>query len=674
MLSPRDRNALLLAVVLVGGLLRFGALGYGLPRHDLGQDEQITAQRVRYGVLRGNPGWPVFHWPNLNIHLSRTAVGLTRWLEAAAGLGRHDHFLIGRGLTAALCTLTLPLLYLIGARLFDPGVGLAAAGFLAVIPLHAFRSRLWVPDAPMTLFYTLALLAAVGILRRPSVARFVFAGVAVGLATATKYNGVGACLPVVLATVLAAPRLDGRRRGATLVVRLALAGAVSVIVFFAVNPLALSRFSEMLEGMRFVSVLYTDEPPAGFLGWYIIRYVAVSFFAGGYESVGALISALALAGWLLLLLRPSRAGLMAWLPGLAYLIAYSSVLRNAYERMFLPLTPHVALLAGLALVGGARELEAVVRRRWPAARLRGALIVVVLLLAALPVSGHVVAARHAETRVQAAQWMDDNLPAGSGVFREWDMILPAARRFHVNREAALLWTDGRTPDSVADRHDFVVTSSTTFDWVLRQRGRAVFDRRAAHYDELFDGPRFELAARFEPDRLTFGPEIRIFRSLPPRGRRLGPGKAYLDLQRTPWTSSDRLRAGRQQGLYRLEAPGDLIAGKARVRPDGRYALEITVEARPRATLEAGFGPLTRRLEVEGRRRLELESRLPAGQVWWWIEGGPRLAPDRHAVVSRVRLIRREADDGTARTEPESPLGDAPPEAMQRATASPPASN
>ena len=86
MISPRHRNALLLTVVVAGGALRFGAVGYGLPRHDLGQDEMITAARVRDSVLMGNPGWPRFHWPNLNVHMSHAGAAATRWVERTAGL------------------------------------------------------------------------------------------------------------------------------------------------------------------------------------------------------------------------------------------------------------------------------------------------------------------------------------------------------------------------------------------------------------------------------------------------------------------------------------------------------------------------------------------------------------------------------------------------------------
>ena len=394
MISPRYGFVLLFSVIALGGLLRFAAVGYGLPRHDLGQDEMITATRVRDGVLVGHEGWPRFHWPNLNVHLSRAAVGTVRWVEDRAGAEPLDDVLIGRVYTALLGTLTLVALYLVGARLFDPLVGVVAAAFLAVIPLHAFRSRLWVPDVPMTLFYTLALLAAVGILARPTYARFVLAAAAIGLATAMKYNGVGACLPVVVAAALAPQAIQGRRRLVAILARLALAAALAVAVFFAADLYALRFFDEVLKGIGFIGSSYIDAPASGFLGWHIWTYVARSMYAGGHEGVGQLISLLALAGWALLMVRRRRAELLAWLPGLLFLLIFSSILHDPYERMFLPLVPHIALLAAVALVGAARWAGSMVGRRFAAVG-GGGFVLVVLAVAAIPAVGQAIAARHA---------------------------------------------------------------------------------------------------------------------------------------------------------------------------------------------------------------------------------------------------------------------------------------
>jgi hypothetical protein len=641
MISPRQRHALLLTVLVAGAALRFAAVGWGLPRHDLGQDEMITAARVRGGVLVGHPGWPRFHWPNLNVHLSRGAVEAVRRVERWAGLATHDDVLVGRVLTAALGALTLLVLYLAAAQLFDPVVGIAAAGFLAAIPLHAFRSRLWVPDVPMTLFYTLALLAAVRILARPTYARFVAGAVAVGLATASKYNGVGACLPILVAAFLALPAIEDRWKAAAILSRLALGGAISVAVFFAVDPFALPLFDEMLAGMGFVTSLYIDVPAAGLLGWQIWRYILGSFFAGGYESVGPLISILALAGWGLLLVRRSRAGVLAWLPGLLYLLIFSSLLHDPYERMFLPLAPHIALLAAVSLVEGARRVGAWAGRTRPASPVTAGVTMAVLAIAVVPVTEHVVAARRGETRLEAAAWLDAHVPAGAFVMREWDMVQPGARHFDFNRRLYELWGGDWTPRLVSRSMDFVVTTSTNFERALRQRRRPIVARRAAYYEEMFASPLFELAAKFEPDLRAFGPEVRIYRCLHPRGRGLGAARRELDLLRQPpWFSDKRLRRDlEREGRIRLQSRGELMADKVSVRPGGWYALEVTAASPGSAPLEVGLGNRLEVFRIGGEQTVTVRAFLRRGKNWWRIGAGPGFAAGDELSLRGVRLVR-----------------------------------
>jgi hypothetical protein len=652
MLTRRQRHALLLAVVIAGGALRFGAASYGLPRHDLGQDEMITALRARRGVLQGNPGWPVFHWPNLNIHLSRAAVDGVRWLERAAGQPPQDDVLLGRLYTAALGTLTLVALYLAGAKLFDPVVGIAAATFLAAIPLHAFRSRLWVPDVPMTFFYTLALLAAVWILARPTYARFVAAAAAIGMATATKYNGVGACLPVAVAAVLALPKIEGRFKAAAVSSRLALAGALSVAVFFAVDPYALPLFDHMLDGIGFIGGTYIDAPASGFLGWHIWSYVLGSYFAGGYEGVGPLISVLAAAGWAILLRRRDRPGTLVWLPAVLYLLIFSSFLHTPYERMYLPLAPHIALLAAVALVAGARRIA--VWRRWPrpAPAIAAWVMVTVLWIAAVPAAEQAVAARRDETRVQAAAWLDANVPVGAIIMREWDMVWPSARHFGFNRRLRDIWEGEWTPQLLARHRDFVVVTSTNFARVQRQRRRPDFARRASYYDELFNGPLFELAARFEPDLHTFGPEVRIYRGLDSRKPTLGPARSELDLMRPrPWVSTPRLREEFElEGSFRFQSAGEVIGNDTQVRPGGWYRLEVTVDGHGPAPLEIGLGSERVSHRVEGRATVAVRALLAPGKNWWRAGAGAGFTETDVLTVRGLRLVRVPSGEG----EPGSP--------------------
>jgi hypothetical protein len=633
MISFLRRHAGLIAVLLLGAALRFGALDYGLPRHNLGQDEIVTYGRVQRGALRGTAMAPTYNWPNLNIHLSNLAIAVARPVERAFGLPRHDVMWVGRAMVATLCTLSLLWLYLAAARLFDRRIGVMSAAFLAVMPLHVFRSRLWVPDAPMTAFYILALLTAVWILEKPRYSRFVWAGVAIGLATSAKYNGAGACLPVVVAALLARGQLPVPGRWWAVLKRLLVAAAVSVVTFFVVDPLALGHLEELFRGAFWVGDLYRDKPPTGFLGWHVMRYVAVAFYGDGYEGVGPFISLLSVAGGVLLLCRRSKAAVVVLLPPLLYLVLYSAVLRTSFERVFMPLLPHMAIAAAVATVTFAVWLEERVRRQWREARVAGVVLIAAVLVALPPAATHTYAARHGETRLEALGWIRSNLPPAARILREWNMLRPPLVYFDTNQRD--LCKTGMTVEEMADSYDYVVSSSSTFDWVFRQRPRPGFDTRAAFYDELFDGPHFELAARFEPDLTTFGPEIRVYRSLRSRGARLTGEEVGLAAEL--WGNTDALKRQKSKGTFTFTRYRHLVAGPLLVEQPGRYLLSARVESSQPAPVRFTLGGLTQEIPVDEPGTIKLDTHLEKGQAWWSLGPAPGWPRRNRMKVSQIKI-------------------------------------
>ncbi|MEE8139173.1 MAG: hypothetical protein V3T81_09950, partial [Thermoanaerobaculia bacterium] len=365
------------------------------------------------------------------------------------------------------------------------------------------------------------------------------------------------------------------------------------------------------------------------------------------------ITALAMAGFLLLLWRRSRAAVMVWLPALLYLLAYSSVLRNPYERTFRPLLPHLAIASAVAVVAFSRAAEALAQRRWPRVRLARALMIGVVLIALPPVVADVHAARQGETRLEALEWIEANVPAGASMLREWNMVSPPRRLYRVNENEVALWGVGRSPKQLAKKFDYLVASSATFDFVLQQRQRPGFAERVAFYDELFDGSAFQLAARFEPDLFSFGPEIRIYRSRRQRGPRLAGEPLQLQRHRRLWGNSDRLRAQRATGTgaFLFQRCYDLLAGRVVLRKAGRYRLTAEVEAKEPYPVVLALGRRSRQYEVEGQRKIELTADLPKGQVWWRVQVGRGRVRRRQAWVSGLVLgpVETPADGETGQT-------------------------
>jgi hypothetical protein len=629
----------LLPILALSATLLVAALDFGLPRTDLGQDERITAARVHGRYATGSDHVPRYNWPELQITVGRFVQGLVRKAEARLDGGHLHPYLIGRAMVVAFGLLMVAAVYFTGARLLGRRTGLLAAAFLAAMPLFTFRSRLWVPDAPMTAFYALALLASAAILQRPSLRRFALAGAAVGLATATKYNGAGAAWAVVVAALLTARDLPRGRRAAGTLARLALAGGCSIAVFTLTNPAILTDSRTFFHGVFWVQDVYTSEPPSGFLGRHVLRYIALSFVLGRPEGVGPLICSLAAFGGVVLLVRDRRAAALVLLPGALYAVTFATVLHNAYERLFMPLLPHVALAAGYGLSVCLAGLERRLPRTRAAATAVPALALLVPALAWIPVVREARAARGTDTRVHAQQWIQAHLPQGATIFREWNMVRPSSALFRSNGRDRTLYAGGQTADEIASGNDFVVVTSTMYDWVLRQRHRPGFEPRAALYDAVLDGPRFELVRAFEPDRRSIGPEVRVYRTLPPKGPRYRPRRPAMELLGRAWASSQRIRPQEANGRTTFVRPWDAIAGKVVLVAPGTYRLEVEASAARPSTLRLEVDGRSSEEPVTGASELALEVALPAGQVWWKVKPAGELDPSGDLTVRAVRLVR-----------------------------------
>lgn len=298
-------------------------------------------------------------------------------------------YLLARLVSVVWGTLGIVAVYLLGRRLFDPRAGLAAAALVAALPPHVVASGLFKPDILVALLVTLTVLWSVDAAERPSFRRFALAGAGVGLAVAAKYTGVGAAFAVAVAALWGGWR-SGLRGWGRRWLMLAAAGAVSLALFFLINPHSAVIFSYLprLWGIMESKGEASGVSHLGVLGqaaWYPVRHH------------GWAVALLALAGVIGLLARLVRRGTE---PGrrreaaivLAYALGYP-LLYAASTRLFkgqnlLPVACFTALAAGWAAVGLWDRAAARLPARWlPASRrpwLAGLIAVSLAVAACLP--------------------------------------------------------------------------------------------------------------------------------------------------------------------------------------------------------------------------------------------------------------------------------------------------
>jgi hypothetical protein len=401
--------ALLLAVAFV---LRVWGIKQGLP-YIYNSDEQ--AHFVPRAIA--------FFWHDLNPHyfLNPPAYSYLLHIVFELWFGSGDAvartyttdpttvFVVARLVAAVLGTVAVFFTYLAGARLFHRAIGLIAAAIMTVAFLPVFYSHLALNDVPALAPVALALYAAAGVMRLGRRRDYVLAGIAIGLAAATKYTGgfVLACLLVAAVQDASGGSMAQSAR------RFALACAVAVVVFIVANPYALLSFDEFRSGLSQQASLSAGEDPVklGSHGNGVAYYLWT--LTWGFGWVPALAAGAGAA--LLVVRRRIGMGLMLIPAPIAFTIFMGNQQRF-FGRWLMPIFPILALLAAY----GAYELvRALGRRGIGRPPLVFAVMVVVLLAQSLVsvVHNDQVLSRP-DTRTLLRSWMVSHVPAGANVVIE----------------------------------------------------------------------------------------------------------------------------------------------------------------------------------------------------------------------------------------------------------------
>jgi hypothetical protein len=446
--ASRVATGLALAVLVAGAAwLRFTALDHGLPllRGRPDELELIDATKT-FPAFDWNPRF--FVYPNFYVYLLyawiRVLLAIRRLWEPVPGYAAllvsdpATLILYGRAFTAAAGTASVVVVYAIARRAGGTALGLVTAALVAGNFLHVRDSHALKPDVLLGA----CMLATLWLLSRwlvePTARRATIAGLAVGLTTAIKYNGVLLVVPAYLMAVAASPLRGWRRVLPTRsFVRLALTAAVTVLVacpYLILDP-ERTRFTVWF--MAFTA--FATRPGAGLpagAGWldvplHFVRtrpfgyHWAVSLWHGFGAAATLVVPIAVVLGWLR---RDAPFFRMCAIFAVLYYLVVSSAPVHLV-RYFTAMVPVLCLLlAHLVVVGAASTGRA---RTAVATALTAALLV-------QPVRSGIAHDRIAgetDTRVLAAAWMREHLPPdafvavlGSRLFTYADPELPRGIR------------------------------------------------------------------------------------------------------------------------------------------------------------------------------------------------------------------------------------------------------
>ena len=411
---------LIVGVLFVTGLaLRLSGIGFGAPLV-IHPDESTVVNVTTYMVRTGWFKPPVpYHYPTVFPYLMLPAFALYYVKGRIAGLwtslaamdrNAFGFFELARAHSAVLGALTIVLVYVLARQIWsgDRGrwSGALAALFVTFSFNHVKESHFGVTDAALTFFVALAFLAILHALRRGTTGAYAVAGLACGIACATKYSG----LPVAAGLVIAhaAGGRDALRRWP----RLAIGLAAVPVGFFLGYPYALLNWPPFLEHLGWLSSM--SDGPRDIAGRfdYLALYATKSGFGWPFTIVLAVASVFAVYRR-----KPGELVAVGVMAMLIASITHSS--HRFFPRYLLPVLPFAALLVAGALMDGAAWLAERAPRR---ARVVPALLALASLLLVLPQAVQAVdfvrAIQRPDTRVQAYHYILDHLPRGSVIATE----------------------------------------------------------------------------------------------------------------------------------------------------------------------------------------------------------------------------------------------------------------
>src|SRR4051812_27369731 len=353
--TTQDLPHLGLALALIAAaMLRFWALPSGVP-FAVQIDEPEVMERAIRMMRTGDFGPHFFDYPAFYMYV-QAATGVVRFLFGAmrgewSSLAQAptEHFYVwGRAVTASLGTATVWVVYRAGVR-WGERTALLAAVMIAVMPLHVRESHYTLTDVPTTFLVMLTLLLSLRAHERATLAGFVLAAGAAGLAGATKYNGGIAVLMPLLACAMT-PALTRPRIEVMAWIVVAMVGT-----FLAAAPYTLIDLPTFLNQFARLSSEYRKPGIAEPVWLVYLKHLRIALQWPG--------SILVLAGLGLGLYRvlfgPAR---LKWVLATIFPLVYFRFVSNQniiYARYLLPMVPFLSLLAAAAVVWTVDRM-----RRW----------------------------------------------------------------------------------------------------------------------------------------------------------------------------------------------------------------------------------------------------------------------------------------------------------------------
>ncbi len=415
----------LFGLLLLGSLaLNACGVGWGMPNDWVWSADSIAGERGRAGVDALFGRWvdryPPFHFLVLSPvfpasdalasvfgsepHPDDERVAVRQWTRTAWSivLARLVAALMGAGTVLAVV--------LAGRELFgELRAGLIAGLYVSLSQLFVFFSQVGNVDGPMVFWFAWAVWAGARCSSRGSRGDFARLGIFAALAISTKEPAAGYLLGLAVA-VLIARATDPTHRPWSIAAALSAALRGRVWIAFWLFWLGFLLFDVLPGGGPWAysrRVEYWQEATPHFSRGLDLLQLSSRSLEQLQMGLGLPLVALAGVSVPWTILRRPRQSLWVCLPPLAFLVTILLPIGYVYPRFLLPVIPCVALACGFTC-------SEWLGRPSPWARVRAVPLVAIFGISLLYCIGLELEMR-ADSRVRAADWLDENVAAGEDV-------------------------------------------------------------------------------------------------------------------------------------------------------------------------------------------------------------------------------------------------------------------
>lgn len=490
----------LIAIMLVGFGFRFYGISWdrGYMFHPDERGIVMITERIRmpqnkseYNLLFKpesplNPNF--FSYGSFPLYLLRLSSYLISLISEPYG-----HYakmaLVGRFLSVVFDLTTTLGVYFMGRKLSGKRTALLSSFVYAVAVLPIQLSHFYTVDTLLTMFVVIDLFLIILYYEHPSDWTALMIGIVLGLGVATKFSAMTLFLPVGLAVCL--PLLKSSKAILRTANHLGIIFLAALIAVAVVQPYSFIDHNKFLFDLKEQS----DMTKSAFKFPYTLQYVgkipylyeAKNIFFWG---LGPLTTTLSIAGvYFLIKSRKKKPSIPVIILTVYCLVYFLMVGRFAigFIRYMLPLYPFLSLCAGYCITLLSRKQPKVT---W-------------VLLVFLPI--YAISFMHIyslpTTHIQASQWIEANIPAGSTIATEdWDYRLPVG---YINTYGSLPLRMYE-PDTSTTKWEVINDTLTKSDYIVLASNRiykplmkltdcsklpenSCFDHTAFYYKRLFSG-------------------------------------------------------------------------------------------------------------------------------------------------------------------------------------------